>query len=98
MFGGKNGSGNGMEFGKSATRRIMTLSPAPFDSVTVWPSASACWSAGVSVNPVVTFSVLALHWIASTELKIGDDGPAGFGIVVPGTGPARPTSPTPMAT
>ena len=98
MLGEKNGSGNGMKLGKSATLWIMILSPWPFDSVTFWPLARACWSANVSVNPVVMFSVLALNWMAKTELKIGDEGPAGFGIVVPGAGPGRPTSPTPIAT
>src|SRR5215468_1172320 len=36
--------------------------------------------------------------MARTELKIGEDGPAGFGRSEVLHGPANPTSPTPMAT
>src|SRR5262245_61674161 len=36
--------------------------------------------------------------MAKIELKIGEEGGFGFGMLVPGIGPARPTSPTPIAT
>jgi len=73
-------------------------SPPPFDRVTFSPLASAWWSSGTSVNPAVVFSALALKWMARIELKMGEEIGFGFGMVVPGSGPGRPTSPTPMAT
>ena len=46
-------------------------------------------------EPRRVLSALALRWMASTELKIGDD-TFGFGRFEPGTGPGRTLSPMPM--
>ena len=65
--------------GSSESRRPVRPSPeapAGFDSVTFWPAASACGSPAANASSSVVASTSALKCTASTELKIGDDGPA----------------------